>query len=77
MPTFTTALYEARELAMARMQHEATRLGAVGVVGTQIHESSHGWESHVIEFLSLGTAVVADATMASDAAITLTLGVDR
>src|SRR5258707_10748155 len=33
LPQFTQALYEARELAMARMQHEAEQLDAEGVVG--------------------------------------------
>ena len=59
MTNYTQALYDARELAMARMQHEATQLRAEGVVGVNIHERSHGWESHVIEYFALGTAVVA------------------
>jgi uncharacterized protein YbjQ (UPF0145 family) len=58
MPTYTQALYEARELAMERMQAEATELQARGIVGAQIIERSHGWGSHVIEFFALGTAVV-------------------
>jgi uncharacterized protein YbjQ (UPF0145 family) len=58
MPTYTQALYEARELAMERMQAEATELQANGIVGAQIRERSHGWGSHVIEFFALGTAVV-------------------
>jgi uncharacterized protein YbjQ (UPF0145 family) len=58
MPTYTQALYEARELAMERMQNEATELQARGIVGAQIIERSHGWGSHVIEFFALGTAVV-------------------
>jgi uncharacterized protein YbjQ (UPF0145 family) len=57
LPTFTQALYEARELAMARMQEEAARLGAEGIVGVQLVEKSHFWGSHVIEFLAVGTAV--------------------
>src|SRR5216683_617703 len=48
----------ARELAMERMQAEAISLGAQGVVGTQIHERSHGWGSHIIEFFAVGTAVI-------------------
>lgn len=56
--TFTQALYDARELAMERAQAEALELGAQGIVGSQIHESSHGWESHLIEFFAIGTAVV-------------------
>ena len=57
LPNFTQALYEARELAMTRMQDEATRLDASGIVGVRLEEKSHQWGSHTIEFLSLGTAV--------------------
>jgi uncharacterized protein YbjQ (UPF0145 family) len=56
LPNFTQALYEARELAMTRMQDEATRLDAC-IVGVRLEEKSHQWGSHTIEFLSLGTAV--------------------
>jgi uncharacterized protein YbjQ (UPF0145 family) len=59
MPTYTQALYEARELAMERMQNEATEVQAEGIVGTRITERSHGWGSHVIEFFAIGTGVVA------------------
>jgi uncharacterized protein YbjQ (UPF0145 family) len=58
LPNFTQALYEARELAMTRMQDEAERLDANGIVGVRLEEKSHQWGSHTIEFLSLGTAVV-------------------
>lgn len=57
LPQFTQALYEARELAMERMQDEAEALGAEGIVGVQLVEKSHFWGSHVIEFLAIGTAV--------------------
>jgi len=59
MPLYTQALYEARELAMGRMQAEAEELQADGIVGTRIQQGSHGWGSHVIEFFAIGTAVVA------------------
>jgi len=58
MPNYTQALYDARELAMERMQAEAEEVQAEGIVGVQLHERSHGWGSHVIEFFSVGTAVV-------------------
>jgi len=61
MANYTQALYDARELAMERMQAEATSLNAQGIVGAQIHERSHGWGSHVIEYFAIGTAVVASA----------------
>jgi len=57
MENFTQALYDARELAMERMQAEAENLTAEGVIGAQIKESSHGWDSHIIEFFAVGTAV--------------------
>jgi len=57
MPNFTQALYEARELAMERMQDEAKKTGAEGIVGVQIQEKSHIWGSHTIEFFAMGTAV--------------------
>jgi uncharacterized protein YbjQ (UPF0145 family) len=59
MPTYTQALYEARELAMGRMQTEAEEVQAHGIVGARISEGSHGWGSHVIEFFAIGTAVIA------------------
>jgi len=57
MVNYTQALYDARELAMERMQAEATQVQAEGIVGTQIQERSHGWGSHVIEFYAVGTAI--------------------
>ena len=58
LPNFTQALYEARDLAMTRMQDEANQLAASGIVGVRLEEKSHQWGSHTIEFLSLGTAVM-------------------
>ncbi len=58
LPNFTQALYDARELAMERMQREAEEVQAEGVVGVQLQERSHGWGSHVIEFFAVGTAIV-------------------
>jgi uncharacterized protein YbjQ (UPF0145 family) len=55
---FTNALYEARELAMGRMQAEAEAVQAGGLVGVRLNQASHGWGSHVIEFLSIATAVI-------------------
>jgi len=58
MTNYTQGLYDARELAMERMQNEALSLQAEGVVGAQIVERNHGWGSHVIEFFAVGTAVI-------------------
>jgi uncharacterized protein YbjQ (UPF0145 family) len=57
LSNFSIALYEAREIAMERMQTEAAQAGAEGVVGVDLHEGNHGWASHVIEFFAIGTAV--------------------
>ncbi len=59
LENFTQALYDARELAMERMQAEAQALSAEGIVGVNLKESSHGWGSHTIEFFAVGTAIVA------------------
>ena len=57
LTNFTEAIYTARELAMERMQIEAQTARAEGVIGTQIQEKSHRWETHVIEFFAIGTAI--------------------
>jgi uncharacterized protein YbjQ (UPF0145 family) len=62
MPNFTQALYEARELAMGRMQAEAEAIEAGGLVGVRLKEASHGWGSHVIEFFAIATGVVPTTT---------------
>lgn len=57
MENYTQALYDARELALSRMQAEAEAETAEGIVGGQVHESNHGWGSHVIEYFAVGTAI--------------------
>ena len=57
MPNFTQATYDAREIAMARMQAEAERDGAEGIVGVRIEEESFIWGEHAIEFLAMGTSI--------------------
>lgn len=57
LPAPTEALYEARELAMERMQSEAASLGADGVVGVSFEERSHAWGSQALELFAVGTAV--------------------
>ena len=59
MPTYTQAIYDARELALSRMQAEAEALQADGIVGGQITERSHGWGSHIIEYFAVGTSIIA------------------
>jgi uncharacterized protein YbjQ (UPF0145 family) len=58
MTNFTQALYDARELAMGRMQAEAEAIESGGLVGVRLNQASHGWGSHVIEFMAIATAVI-------------------
>jgi len=62
LTNFSQALYDAREIAMERMQHEAIAAGAEGVVGVDLHEGSHNWQPHIIEFFAVGTAVIPIST---------------
>jgi uncharacterized protein YbjQ (UPF0145 family) len=55
---FTAALYDARESAMERMQAEAIRCSAKGVVDVSISEGPMGFARHAIRFTAWGTAVV-------------------
>jgi uncharacterized protein YbjQ (UPF0145 family) len=73
MQNYTQALYDARELALSRMQAEAEAEQAEGIVGAQVKESSHGWGSHVIEYFAVGTAVASVATEQAIAEPTLIL----
>jgi uncharacterized protein YbjQ (UPF0145 family) len=57
IPQFTEALYDARELAMSRMQAEAEALHAEGIVGVQLLSLPHKWGGHTTEFFAIGTAV--------------------
>jgi uncharacterized protein YbjQ (UPF0145 family) len=57
LPQFTEALYDARELAMSRMQAEAEQLAAEGIVGVQLLSLGHRWGGHTTEFFAIGTAV--------------------
>jgi uncharacterized protein YbjQ (UPF0145 family) len=65
---YTHGLYDARELAIERLQSEAEEIGAEGVVGVTVHEKQHSWglpnpfgsfRGELIEFFVVGTAVVA------------------
>ena len=57
LTVITEALYQSRELAMARMQQEAIAIDSDGVLGAQVEEHTHAWGSRVIEFLALGTGI--------------------
>jgi uncharacterized protein YbjQ (UPF0145 family) len=57
MLQFTQGVYEARELALARMQAEATEAQSSGIVGVSVTVSNHVWGEHATEFLATGTAI--------------------
>jgi uncharacterized protein YbjQ (UPF0145 family) len=57
LPQFTQGMYDARELAMGRMQAEARARGAEGIVGFNLTEHGHAWGGHATEFFAIGTAV--------------------
>jgi uncharacterized protein YbjQ (UPF0145 family) len=57
MPQWTQAYYESREIAMSRMQAEAERDGATGVIGVSFSASEWVWGPHTMEFYTSGTAV--------------------
>lgn len=58
LTNFTQAIYSARELALDRMQAEAERDKAAGVIAADLQEKTYGWSHHVIEFFAIGTAIV-------------------
>ncbi len=57
MMQFTQGVYEARELALTRMQAEAAEAKASGIVGVTVDVKNHVWGAHATEFLATGTAV--------------------
>jgi uncharacterized protein YbjQ (UPF0145 family) len=71
LSAYTHALYDARELAIERLQDEAEDLEATGIVGVTVAEEQHSWRTNpwnvgnaalstgeVIELFVIGTAVV-------------------
>ncbi|HBW21145.1 MAG: heavy metal-binding domain-containing protein [Streptosporangiaceae bacterium] len=57
MVQFTQGVYEARELALVRMQAEAAQAGSTGIVGVNVGVYNHVWGEHATEFLATGTAI--------------------
>ena len=57
MPQWTQGYYDARELALSRMQAEAERVGADGITGVDWSASEWMWGAHTLEFFTSGTAV--------------------
>src|SRR5260370_28532194 len=57
LDVLTSALYHAREYAMARMEEEAHILDADGVVGVRLDVGKHDWAEAMAEFTAVGTAI--------------------
>jgi uncharacterized protein YbjQ (UPF0145 family) len=57
MMQFTQGVYEARELALGRMQAEAQHARSSGIVGVTVEVKNHVWGEHATEFLATGTAI--------------------
>ncbi len=57
LPVLTRAMYDARELAMTRMEEEADLLGADGVVGVRLVFKQYAMDEGVLEFQAIGTAI--------------------
>src|SRR4029077_18617205 len=81
MLQFTQGVYEARELALVRMQAEAAEAQASGIVGVTVAVANHVWGAHATEFLATGTAI---RRLSEDHRLpetspkpTFTLGLDR
>src|SRR5215469_11241536 len=57
LPILTQAMYEARELAMTRMEEEADLLGADGIVGVRLQINRYEFGADIAEFMAIGTAI--------------------
>ena len=57
LDVLTKAMFEARELAMTRMEEEADLLGADGVVGVRLVFKEYAMDEGVLEFQAIGTAI--------------------
>ena len=57
MTVLSEAMYNARDLAMTRMEEEANDLGADGIIGVRLDVSHYDWGGQMTEFIAIGTAV--------------------
>jgi uncharacterized protein YbjQ (UPF0145 family) len=57
LDVLTRAMFQARELAMTRMEEEADLLGADGVVGVRLVFKQYAMDEGVLEFQAIGTAI--------------------
>ncbi|HEY3906902.1 MAG TPA: heavy metal-binding domain-containing protein [Streptosporangiaceae bacterium] len=76
MGMFTQGVYEARELALIRMQNEAAQVGANGVVGVNFKVENYVWGEHGTEFFATGTAIRRRGDAPKPPPPTFTLGLD-
>src|ERR1700755_1616794 len=53
LEALSTAMYEARALAMERMRQEAANMGADGIVGVRLTVKRLEWDSKVLEFVAI------------------------
>src|SRR5260370_72342 len=81
MVVCTQGIYQARELALDRMQAEAAQAGSSGIVGVTVEVNNHVWGEHATEFLATGTAIrrLGDEHRLPETSPkpTFTLGLDR
>src|SRR6202008_2051429 len=57
LDVLSQAMYEARELAMTRMEEEADQLGADGIVGVRLDIGRYEWGENLAEVIAIGTGV--------------------
>jgi len=78
MLQFTQGVYEARELALTRMQAEAAQVRSSGIVGVTVDVKNHVWGEHATEFLATAVRRLADEHKLPETSPkpTFTLGLD-
>lgn len=57
LTVLTKAMFDARELAMTRMEEEADLLGADGIVGVRLIFKEYAMDEGVLEFQAVGTGI--------------------
>jgi uncharacterized protein YbjQ (UPF0145 family) len=57
LTNYTETLYQAREAAMEELQSHISQAGGTGLVDAKIVDRSVQFASHVVEFLTYGTAI--------------------
>ena len=57
LQVLTQAYYQARHLALGRLQQEAALLGATGIIGVRLERKAYEWGAGLLEFAAIGTAI--------------------